>query len=121
MNDRRMTRTLFRPVGRNEFLLIEASGFTRFPPRLPEQPIFYPVLNEEYAVAIARDWNARGPDGAGFVTAFDVETRFLEKYEIHQVGDKSHLEYWIPADQLELFNMNIVGLIRVVAEFRSTQ
>lgn len=53
MND---TQTLFRSVGRNELALIEQSGFTAFPPRLPEQPIFYPLLNEEYADRIARDW-----------------------------------------------------------------
>jgi len=26
--------------------LVEASGWLAWPPRLPEQPIFYPVLNE---------------------------------------------------------------------------
>jgi hypothetical protein len=50
---------LFRPVGQKELDLISESGFTRFPPRLPEQPIFYPVLNIEYAEQIARDWNTR--------------------------------------------------------------
>ncbi|MCW5960282.1 MAG: hypothetical protein KIS76_08975 [Pyrinomonadaceae bacterium] len=49
------TITLFRPVGKNELALIEESDFTAFPPRLPEQPIFYPVLNENYAIQIARD------------------------------------------------------------------
>jgi len=32
--------------------------------RLTGQPIFYPVLNEEYAAKIARDWNVR-QSGAG--------------------------------------------------------
>ena len=42
-----------------------------FPPRLPEQPIFYPVVNEDYAIKIARDWNV--PDsGVGYVTRFEV-------------------------------------------------
>ena len=52
------TSILYRPVGTEELDLIRASGFSAFPPRLPEQPIFYPVLTEEYAVQIARDWNA---------------------------------------------------------------
>ncbi len=51
--------TLFRPVGQNELNLIKESGYKAFPPRLPEQPIFYPVLNEEYATQIARDWNTK--------------------------------------------------------------
>ena len=57
---------LYRPVGTAELELITESGFTRFPPRLPEQPIFYPVLNERYAREIAERWNAGGlPDRRG--------------------------------------------------------
>ena len=51
--------TLYRPVGQKEFDLVRLSGFHEFPPRLPEQPFFYPVLNEDYATQIARDWNAK--------------------------------------------------------------
>jgi hypothetical protein len=43
------TTILYRPAGPKELALIAASGCRRFPPRLPEQPIFYPVLNEDYA------------------------------------------------------------------------
>jgi hypothetical protein len=49
------TTTLYRPVGQGEFDLIKASGFRAFPPRLVDQPFFYPVLSEEYAAIIARD------------------------------------------------------------------
>ena len=41
------TTVLSRPVGGNELRLIAESGFRSFPPPLPGQPIFYPVLNEE--------------------------------------------------------------------------
>ncbi|MDY7004363.1 MAG: hypothetical protein SWX82_10515 [Cyanobacteriota bacterium] len=51
--------TLFRPVGKKEMELIKESNYCAFPPRLPFQPFFYPVLNEEYAVQIARDWNRK--------------------------------------------------------------
>ena len=44
---------LYRPVGTAELELIHKSGDKEFPPRLPEQPIFYPVLNEQYACEIA--------------------------------------------------------------------
>ena len=93
------TITLFRPVGAKELALIEASDFTVFPPRLPEQPIFYPVLNEEYATQIARDWNAKyNADKLGFVTKFEVRKVILGNYEIKIVGAAAHEEYWIPAD-----------------------
>jgi hypothetical protein len=112
------TVTLFRPVGPDELELIRASGFREFPPRLPEQPIFYPVVNEEYAAQIARDWNARhGRGGRGFVTRFRVRARFLEGYAVQTVGGSVHQEYWIPAADLPEFNRNIVGPIEVVAEF----
>ena len=110
---------LYRPVGTKELALISASEFTKFPPRLPEQPIFYPVLNEEYATQIARDWNAKyNEDKIGYVTKFAVRREFLEKYEIQVVGGATHEEYWILAEDLEEFNRHIVGKIEVIAEFR---
>jgi hypothetical protein len=109
--------TLWRPVGPAELRLIEAADFSGFPPRLPEQPIFYPVLNEAYAVQIARDWNVKA-DGAGFVTRFAVRRDFLDLYPVQQAGGRQHLEYWIPAADLEAFNAAILGRIEVVAEFR---
>lgn len=114
-----MVTTLYRPVGPAELDLIEASRFRRFPPRVPEQPIFYPVLTVEYATAIARDWNANGPDGAGYVTAFEVDSEYLGRYQLRRVGSNEHLEYWIPAEDLEDFNDRMQGEIRVVAEFHA--
>jgi hypothetical protein len=112
------TITLYRPTGKNELALIEASGFTAFPPRLPEQPIFYPVTNEKYAAQIARDWNAKyNADKVGYVTRFEVRKEFLDNYETKIVGGAEHEEYWIPAEDLEEFNRNIVGKIEVIAEF----
>ncbi len=113
------TITLFRPVGTKELALIEESGFLRFPPRLPEQPIFYPVLNEEYAIQIASDWNAQfNDDKVGYVTRFSVRKDFLDQFETHFVGGRTHEEYWIPAEDLEKFNDNIVGSIEVISEHR---
>lgn len=110
------TITLFRPVGPGELTLIQESGYREFPPRLPEQPIFYPVLNQEYAVQIARDWNAATNDtGIGYVTRFQVRADFLSRYCVKTVGASMHQEYWIPAEDLPEFNRNIVGLIEVVA------
>ena len=112
------TTTLFRPVGPEELELIAASGYLRFPPRLPEQPIFYPVLNQEYAAEIALKWNLKD-SGAGYVTRFAVNTEFVKRYPIQTVGASIHQELWVPAEELDEFNRNIVGLIEVVAEFRS--
>jgi len=110
--------TLYRPVGQHELDLIEATEYKRFPARLPEQPIFYPVLNEEYAVQIARDWNAKHNDPPrGFVTRFSVRRSFIDQYEVQTVGAALHQEYWIPAEDLDKFNENIVGSIEVIAKF----
>jgi hypothetical protein len=112
------TTVLYRPIGKNELALIRESGNTHFPPRLPGQPIFYPVLNEEYATRIARDWNAKhNRDKVGYVTRFRVRTDFLRRYEVRVVGGSEHEEYWIPAEELEEFNQNIVGEIEVIAEY----
>jgi hypothetical protein len=113
------TVTLYRPVGLNELKLIEQSGHREFPPRLPDQPIFYPVLNQEYAAQIACDWNAKYNESiCGFVTRFRVRQDFLQRFDVHIVGGQQHQEYWIPADELNEFNRNIVGRIEVIAEFR---
>ncbi|MEX2260218.1 MAG: hypothetical protein WD672_16080 [Woeseia sp.] len=110
------TKTLYRPVGPKELELIEASGFTQFPPRLPGQPIFYPVLNREYACQIARDWNVRD-SGAGYVTRFEVNSDYLEQFSRQIVGGSVHEELWVPADKLGEFNGNIVGKIEVIESF----
>ena len=111
------TVTLWRPTGPEELALVEASGWRAWPPRLPEQPIFYPVLNEDYATRIASDWNVNA-SGVGYVTRFAVRKTFLDRYEVHQAGGRTILEYWIPAEDLDDFNANIVGTIDVVAEYR---
>jgi hypothetical protein len=111
------TVTLWRPTGPTELELVAASGYRRWPPRLPGQPIFYPVLNEDYATKIARDWNVRD-SGVGYVTKFAVRRSFLDRYDVQQVGGRTILEYWIPAEDLEALNDNIVGLIEVTAEYR---
>ena len=110
------TVTLWRPVGPKELALIEASGWTAFPPRLPEQPIFYPVTTRDYAIKIARDWNVPA-SGSGFVTEFDVQAEFLSRYPVETAGGRAHQEHWIPAEELPQFNEAIVGSIRVVDRF----
>ena len=75
------TLTLWRPVGPKELELIQQSGMRAFPPRLPDQPIFYPVLTEDYAIKIARDWNVPA-SGSGFVTRFEVARSFIAKYDV---------------------------------------
>ena len=108
--------TLWRPTGPEEMELVRASGLRRWPPRLAEQPIFYPVLNEQYATKIARDWNVPA-SGVGYVTRFDVEADYLSQFPVRQAGGRDILEYWIPADRLEEFNDHIVGNIVEVAKF----
>ena len=115
--------TLFRPVGQLELDLIAAAGYRAFPPRLPHQPIFYPVASEAYAVQIARDWNTKDPASGyvGHVTRFAVDEEFLAGYEPHTVGSSLHQEYWIPAEDLDAFNVHLVGSIEVTATFRGDE
>lgn len=113
------TVTLWRPTGPEELELIRNSGWSAWPPRLPDQPIFYPVLNEDYAVRIARDWNVKA-SGEGHVTRFNVRLSFLAEFEVKQVGGQTILEYWIPAERLDELNANIIGTIDVVRSFRKS-
>jgi hypothetical protein len=117
--DRPSLMTLYRPVGRAERDLIAASGWKCFPPRLSWQPIFYPVLNEEYAAQIARDWNTRDSASgfSGYVTKFVVDAAFASRYPVQIVGGNVHEELWVPAEDLDEFNRHIVGAIEVIAEF----
>ena len=111
-----MITILYRPVGPKELALIEQSGWTKFPPRLAEQPIFYPVMNEEYAIQIAKDWNVAA-SGSGFVTKFAVKTEYLNKFNTQNAGGTIHNELWVPAEELDEFNNNIVGQIEVTKSF----
>jgi hypothetical protein len=108
--------TLWRPVGPEKLQLIREAGMRSFPPRLSEQPIFYPVLSEDYAIKIARDWNVPA-SGSGYVTRFRVSKGFLDRYEVREAGGRAHLEYWIPAEGLADFNAAIFGEIEIVASF----
>jgi hypothetical protein len=107
---------LYRPTGPAELELVAATGYTRWPPRLPGQPFFYPVSNVDYAIQIARDWNV-ADSGYGCVTRFAVRAEFMSRYEMRTVGARSHTEWWIPAADVDALNDNIVGTIEVIHEF----
>ena len=108
---------LWRPTGPDELDLVRRAQWRAWPPRLPEQPIFYPVLNEDYAIRIARDWNVP-QHGVGYVTRFRVDSEFLRRYPVRQAGGRTILELWVPAEELDEFNEHLVGPIEVVHEFR---
>jgi hypothetical protein len=108
--------TIYRPVGVRELDLIAASGYRRWPPRLPDQPIFYPVTNLEYAREITVKWNVPA-SGAGYVMKCSVKKSFMDRYSIHQVGGENHTEWWIPAGDLEQLNDHIVGSIQLLEEY----
>lgn len=114
---------LYRPVGLYEMEKILESDGKKFPPRLAEQPIFYPVLNISYAEQIARDWNQNDLNSGfvGFVTEFEIDDDYIENYEIHCVGSNIHQEYWIPAEKLHEFNKNITSKITIVDAFYGEQ
>lgn len=108
---------LYRPTGPDELALVEAAGFRRWPPRLPEQPIFYPVTNERYAREIAVRWNIKD-SGVGYVTRFRVPKAVMDRYPVQKVGGAHHTEWWVPAEELDALNDAIVGTIDVIGEYR---
>lgn len=111
------TITLYRPINDKELFLIQELDYNGFSPRKPEQPFFYPVMNEVYATQITKDWNVK-QYGIGYVTQFEVNKAFLDQFEIQNVGAHQHNELWIPAEQMDEFNANIVGKIKVISEFK---
>ena len=118
---RSSTATLYRPVGQKELDLIERSGFRAFPPRLSWQPIFYPVMNEEYATFIAREWNTKDEASGfvGYVLRFQVHADYIAQFQVQKVGSATALELWIPAERLAEFNNNIVGKIEIISQFKA--
>jgi hypothetical protein len=106
---------LYRPVGLKEMELIAQANYRAYPPRLEGQPIFYPVLNFEYAAQIAHDWNTQDAFSGyiGFVTSFLVDDVYISQFEIHNVGGVVHDEYWVPASELANFNTNILEDINI--------
>lgn len=116
MSTEAATVTMYRPLGPEEYALVRDSGFRRWPPRLPEQPIFYPVTNQRYAEEIASRWNVKD-SGVGYVAQFDVLAAVVNQYAIQKVGGAHHTEWWIPAEDLDTFNEAIVGLITIIARF----
>lgn len=96
------TVTLFRPVGAAELALIAESDWRAFPPRLPDQPIFYPVMNANYAEQIA----------------FDLPDDVTNRWPVQIAGGRVHEELWVPAEELGAFNQMIVGPIRLIATYR---
>ena len=108
---------LYRPVGLHELRLIAEADYRAFPPRLPEQPIFYPVLNFGYAEQIARDWNTQANSFVGFVTRFEVEEGYAGRFPVQVVGGREHEELWVPAEELVEFNCHIVGRIEVMSSY----
>jgi len=107
---------MYRPTGPEEHKLVEESGFTKWPPRLEGQPIFYPVTNELYAREITEQWNIRD-SGVGYVFRFVVERAFAENFALQKVGGGHHTEWWIPAEKVNDLNSAIVGKIELIGRY----
>lgn len=110
---------LYRPVGLKELDLIKQSNWKEFPKRLPDQPIFYPVLTYEYAELIISNWNINEEFSgfAGFITRFVINFEFVKKYKVEIAGGPTLQELWVPSEELQEFNKNIFPPIRIVGAF----
>lgn len=109
--------TLFRPVGLEELRLLYNADMFAFPPRLPEQPIFYPVTNEPYARQIAENWNTKSGTRSGFVTRFEVDSEYAARFGRKVVGGREHEELWVPAAELDEFNQHIEDQVCIVGAY----
>ena len=114
---------LWRPVGLYELVRVIEAGYRAFPPRLVEQPIFYPVLNRPYAEQIAREWNPGDPNSgySGFVTQFGVSAAIAAKYPRRVVGGGQHEELWVPAEEQTTLEQAFNGQIEVVVAWLGPQ
>lgn len=112
---------LWRPVGSRELDKIRASDMRAFPPRLTDQPIFYPVLTFDYAERIAGGRNSVRKDHgfAGFVVTFEVDDAYVSRFPVQTAGGQDCKELWVAADELDTFNRNILGPIEIAAEYRN--
>ncbi|MBA4384358.1 MAG: hypothetical protein C0410_06455 [Anaerolinea sp.] len=110
---------LYRPIGKAERQLVIDSKYQCFPPRLEEQPIFYPVLNERYAEEIASKWNVKDKSSGnkGYITKFEVDDVYISQFQIQTVGASYHQEFWIPAEELGNFNNHIIGIIEIIKSY----
>jgi hypothetical protein len=112
------TVTLYRPVNQHELYLIEVADWRSFPPRLPEQPIFYPVLDVDYAIQITREWNVPA-FGEGHVVRFEIDKSYFETFEVQTVGLDHFQEIWVPSEDLGIFNNHLVGPITLIHSFKN--
>ena len=99
--------------------MIKETGYKAFPPRLSWQPIFYPVLDFDYACTIANDWNTKDDanGNVGYVTKFEISVEYFNEFKVENVGAANHNEMWVPAERMEEFNSKIVSGIKVVKAF----
>ncbi len=110
---------LYRPLNLEELALVYELGMRAFPPRKPDQSIFYPVLNLEYANEIAQRWNAEYQRASGFTARFQIDDAYVARFETHQVGAAHHIELWIPAEELAQFNEYISPPILIISAYFS--
>ena len=96
---------LYRPVGTKELELIKQSEYTKYPARLPEQSIFYPVLNAKY-----------NDDHKGYVTKFEIDDEYFQHFDIHTVGASYQQEIWVLAQAMEKMHQHMIGKIQVICE-----
>jgi hypothetical protein len=98
-----------------ELRLVYEGGMKGFPPRKPEQPIFYPVLNLEYANEIAKRWNVESSSASGYVARFNLDDAYASQFSPQKVGASHHIELWVPSEELSRFNEHILPPILVVS------
>jgi hypothetical protein len=74
---------------------------------------FYPALTKQFALETTRLWKL--PDwGTGYLTRFKISAQYVRDFEVQSLSGEVYEELWVPAEELSIFNQNIVGRIEVV-------
>ena len=110
---------LYRPLSAEEYRAVEEKGFTGFPPRSEEQPLFTALLSEEGATQIARHMRiAKTAENLIYVVSFLVDDAYIRQFPIQHANERNRRALWIPADEVDILNQHLIGKIRLIASYQ---
>ena len=110
---------LYRPLSAEEYRAVEEKGFTGFPPRSEEQPLFTALLSEEGATQIARHMRiSKTAENLIYVVSFLVDDAYIRQFPVQHANERNRRALWIPADEVDILNQHLIGKIRLIASYQ---
>jgi hypothetical protein len=71
----------------------------------------------EYANEIAQRWNAESGSASGYVAQFSLDDAYGARFAPQKVGAAHHVELWVPAAELSLFNNHISPPVMILGAY----